>query len=118
MNMLDWYEWVYFILCTLFCIMSFIEKEYFLGLTYINIMIIALINIIRFNKKKKEVNKMKRSEVKRRQFSDNGQSEFDHKYACLANNHNGWRKMKKKNRKMFKKKFRNETKNEIKNEIE
>lgn len=37
-----------------------------------------------------------RSEIKRRQFSENHQSWFSHDYACWANNHNGWRKMKKK----------------------
>ena len=57
---------------------------------------------------------MKKSEVLRRQYSDNGQSEFSHRYAGWANNHNGWSKMKKKNRKLFKKKFRRETDEEIK----
>ncbi|MCM1234158.1 MAG: hypothetical protein NC489_28985 [Ruminococcus flavefaciens] len=52
---------------------------------------------------------MNRSEITRRQYSDRGQSEFDHKYACFANNHNGWSKMKRLNRKLFKKKFREET---------
>ena len=33
-------------------------------------------------------------------------SEFDHKYACWANNHNGWSKMKKLNRKLAKKRLR------------
>ena len=56
---------------------------------------------------------MKKSEIKRRQFSDRCQSWFSKKYACCANNHNGWSKMKKKNRKLFKKKFRRETKKEI-----
>lgn len=56
---------------------------------------------------------MMRSEVKRRQYSDNYQSEFSHRYCCWANNHNGWSKMKKKNRKLFKKKFRRETYKEI-----
>lgn len=37
-----------------------------------------------------------RSEIKRRQFSENHQSWFSHDYACWANNHNGWRKMKKR----------------------
>lgn len=57
---------------------------------------------------------MLRSEIKRRQYSDNGQSEFDHRYAAWAVNHNGWRKMKRKNRKLFKKKFRREIEKEIK----
>ncbi len=56
---------------------------------------------------------MKRSEIKRRQYSDRGQSEFSHRCACWANNHNGWAKMKKKNRRLFKKKFREETRKEI-----
>ena len=56
---------------------------------------------------------MKRSEIKRRQYSNGWQSEFDHHYACWANNHNGWRKMKKLNRKLFKKVFRNETHQEV-----
>jgi len=30
------------------------------------------------------------------------QSEFDHRWACWATNHNGWRKMKKMNRRLAK----------------
>ena len=56
---------------------------------------------------------MKRSEIKRRQYSNGGQCEFDHHYACWAINHNGWSKMKKLNRKLFKKVFRYETHKEI-----
>lgn len=59
------------------------------------------------------VNNMKRSEIKRRQFSEMCQSYFDKYYACWANNHNGWRKMKRKNRRIFKKKLRRETAKEI-----
>lgn len=55
----------------------------------------------------------KSNEIARRQYSDNFQSEFSHRYACWANNHNGWSKMKKLNRKLFKKKFRRETEKEI-----
>lgn len=51
---------------------------------------------------------MKSNEISRRQYSENHQSEFSHRHASWANNHNGWRKMKKKNRKLFKKKFRRE----------
>ena len=61
---------------------------------------------------------MKSNEVSRRQFSDNGQSWFSHYYVCLANNHRGWQKMKKKNKRMFKKKFRRETEKEIERELE
>lgn len=61
---------------------------------------------------------MQRSEITRRQYSENYQSKFDHNYACWANNHNGWRKMKKKNRRLFKKKFRRETNKEIETILE
>lgn len=61
---------------------------------------------------------MKSNEVARRQYSDRGQSEFSHRYACWANNHNGWSKMKKLNRKLFKKKFREEIKRQIQKEID
>ena len=36
------------------------------------------------------------------------QSEFSHRYACWANNHNGWSKMKKKNRKLAKNRLKRE----------
>jgi hypothetical protein len=58
---------------------------------------------------------MKNEEITRRQFSERGQSWFSKRYACWANNHNGWSKMKKKNRKLFKKKFKREIEKEIKN---
>ena len=38
------------------------------------------------------------------------QSEFSHRYACWANNHNGWAKMKKKNRRLAKRKMKREEK--------
>ena len=59
-----------------------------------------------------------RSEITRRQFSDNHQSYFSYKYACWANNHRGWQKMKKLNRKVFKKRFRKETTIRINKEME
>jgi len=31
------------------------------------------------------------------------QSEFDHRFACWANNHRGWAKMKKSNKRIAKK---------------
>ena len=55
----------------------------------------------------------KSNEIARRQYSDNYQSEFSHRCACWASNHNGWSKMKKLNRKLFKKKFRRETQREM-----
>ena len=60
---------------------------------------------------------MKSNEVSRRQFSDNYQSWFSRYWACWANNHRGWQKMKKKNKRMFKKKFRRETEKEIEREL-
>lgn len=41
------------------------------------------------------------------------QSEFDHKFACWANNHNGWSKQKKLNRKIAKKRFKQMLRKEI-----
>ena len=40
------------------------------------------------------------------------QSEFDHHYACWANNHRGWAKMKKYNKKLAKKRLRRTTRKE------
>ncbi len=56
---------------------------------------------------------MQRSEITRRQFSDNWQSWCSKRWSGWANNHNGWSKMKKKNRRLFKKRFREETRKEI-----
>ena len=41
-----------------------------------------------------------------------GQSEFDHQYACWAANHNGWAKMKRRNKRRAKKAERLEWKKE------
>lgn len=41
------------------------------------------------------------------------QSEFSHRYACWANNHNGWSKMKKINRRIAKAKIKRELRREI-----
>ena len=60
---------------------------------------------------------MNKAEITRRQFSDRGQSLFSKRYACWANNHSGWSKMKKLNRKLFKKKYRRETFKYIKEEL-
>lgn len=54
-----------------------------------------------------------RSEINRRQFSENKQSLFSYRYSAWANNHNGWSKMKKKNRRRFKKKFKDENRKMI-----
>lgn len=45
-----------------------------------------------------------RNELKR--LAKQYQSEFSHKHAYWANNHNGWSKMKKLNRKLAKKRLR------------
>ena len=42
------------------------------------------------------------------------ESEFDHRYACWANNHRGWAKMKMSNKKTAKKRERNNWKKEAK----
>lgn len=41
------------------------------------------------------------------------ESEFDHKWACWANNHRGWAKMKKKNKKIAKKRERKAWKDKV-----
>lgn len=41
------------------------------------------------------------------------QSEFSHRYACWANNHNGWSKMKKQNRKLAKTREKREVDRQI-----
>jgi hypothetical protein len=61
---------------------------------------------------------MRKSEITRRQFSENKQSWFSKRWACWANNHNGWSKMKKKNRKLFKKKYRREMNKEAEKELQ
>lgn len=40
------------------------------------------------------------------------QSEFSHRYACWANNHNGWAKMKKLNKRLAKRKLKDEQRKE------
>lgn len=46
------------------------------------------------------------------------QSEFDHHWACWANNHMGWAKMKKNNKKIAKKRLRRKTQKQIKENVE
>ena len=41
------------------------------------------------------------------------QSEFDRHYACWANNHRGWAKMKKTNKRLAKKRERRTWKREV-----
>lgn len=40
------------------------------------------------------------------------QSEFSRRYACWANNHMGWAKMKKVNRRLAKRRLKNEQRKE------
>lgn len=42
----------------------------------------------------------------------NSQSEFSHHYACWANNHRGWAKMKKANKKIAKHRLKDELRKE------
>ena len=44
------------------------------------------------------------------------QSEFSHRYACWANNHNGWAKAKKFYKKVAKRRLKQDWKKEIMNE--
>jgi hypothetical protein len=44
------------------------------------------------------------------------ESEFSHKYACWANNHMGWAKMKKFNKRLAKRKHKREINKEIESE--
>ena len=46
------------------------------------------------------------------------QSEFSHKYACWANNHNGWAKMKKFNKRLAKRRLKQEERKEIVYELQ
>lgn len=46
------------------------------------------------------------------------QSEFSHHWACWANNHMGWTKMKKSNKKIAKKRLRREIQKQIKESME
>ena len=43
------------------------------------------------------------------------QSEFDHLFACWANNHNGWAKAKKYNKRVAKRRLKQEWKKEDQN---
>lgn len=45
------------------------------------------------------------------------QSEFSHRFACWANNHMGWAKMKKANKKLTKTRFKRVIQKEIEQEL-
>lgn len=45
------------------------------------------------------------------------QSEFSHRYACWANNHMGWAKMKKANKKLTKTRYKRIVQKEIEQEL-
>lgn len=46
----------------------------------------------------------------------NPQSEFSHRFACWANNHRGWAKMKKANKRIAKRRLRSAQKKESQHE--
>lgn len=48
------FEWIYFICCVVFCIYSFIDKEYIVGTIFTIITVIATINTVRENRKGKK----------------------------------------------------------------
>ena len=58
---------------------------------------------------------MRRSKFKVMQKQYDCQSEFSHQYACWANNHNGWAKMKKSKRGYIKTQLKRELVKEINN---
>ena len=41
------------------------------------------------------------------------QSEFSHRYACWANNHNGWAKSKRSNKRLAKRRLKDELRKEL-----
>ena len=41
------------------------------------------------------------------------QSEFDHRFACWANNHSGWAKMKKFNKRLAKRRLKQDLQKQI-----
>lgn len=44
--------------------------------------------------------------------------QFSHKYACWANNHRGWAKMKKFNKRIAKRRLKQHTQKDIKEELQ
>lgn len=56
---------------------------------------------------------MKKQNIYKRFITNHRQDEFSHKFACWANNHNGWAKMKKANKKLAKKRLRREDRKEM-----
>lgn len=46
------------------------------------------------------------------------ESEFSHKYACWANNHRGWQKMKKFNKRIVKRRLNQKIQKYIKEELQ
>ena len=49
--------------------------------------------------------------VSYKKYIQKEQSEFDHRWACWANNHMGWAKMKKANRRLAKRRMERDIKN-------
>lgn len=44
-------EWLYFVLCIIVCVGSFLDREYIIGSVFTIITIIAIINVIMANMK-------------------------------------------------------------------
>ena len=44
------------------------------------------------------------------------QSEFSHRFACWANNHNGWARMKKFNKRLAKRRLKQELQRDLRDE--
>mgnify|MGYP006939889043 CR=1 FL=1 len=52
MLMTKWFkgcEWIYFVYCIVFCIYSFTDKEYVLGVIFTILTIVATVNTIKSN---------------------------------------------------------------------
>lgn len=60
---------------------------------------------------------MKKQSIYKR-YNDSWLDEFEHKYACWANNHNGWAKAKKRNKRLAKKRDKRETDKYERNQVD
>lgn len=52
--MLKGFEWLYFLLCVVFCIYAFIDREYVVGTVFTILTIAGTINTVRANLKNKK----------------------------------------------------------------
>lgn len=51
--MLNGTEWIYFVLCVAFCVYAFVDREYVIGGIFTVLTILATVNTIRINLKRK-----------------------------------------------------------------